>query len=91
MDLITHQVCLKDGTPIYNAKQRRFVNDKEWWMRKIILEGIDAGMYKRTSSANDRMSPWNAAPVLVAKPGQEQPHLTFNYPNAKLGNWRRLA
>ena len=36
-------------------------------------------MYKRTVTANECPFKWNALPVLIRKPGQVQPRLTFNY------------
>ena len=78
-NLFQYRVQLKEGTTPYSSKQRRFANDKEWWFRKIVQEGIDAGMYERTVTANGKISEWNAAPVMVPKPGQVQPRLAFNY------------
>lgn len=78
-DLVQHRIRLKEGCQVYSSIQRRFANDKEWWLRTIVKEGIDAGMYERTITANGRLSQWNAAPVLVPKKDQEQPRLTFNY------------
>lgn len=60
-DLIYHRVALKEGTPIHSEKQRRYAGQKQFWLRKIIQEGIDAGMYEKTFHANDRLSGWNAA------------------------------
>ena len=45
----------------------------------MVERGIEAGMYERTTSANGRVSAWGAQPVLVKKPGQAEPRLTFNY------------
>ena len=53
--------------------------DCEWWLRRIIEERIDAGIYERTITANGCPFKWNSNPVLVPKPGQVQPPLTFNY------------
>ena len=36
-------------------------------------------MYERTITANSSLSRWNANLVLVSKPGQVLPRLTFNY------------
>ena len=42
-------------------------------------EGMEAGMYQRTITANWKLSQWNAAPVLIPKKDQAQSRLTFNY------------
>jgi hypothetical protein len=78
-DLIQHQIRLKEGMRPYNSKARRYTHDKEWWLRKIVQDGLDYGMYERTSTGNGCLSQWNAAPVLVPRKGQVQPCLTFNY------------
>lgn len=78
-DLFQHRVRLKEGTKPYSTKQKKFANDKEWWFWKIVLDGIDAGIYERTVTANGRISEWNVAPVIVPKPEQIEPRLTFNY------------
>lgn len=78
-DLIKHRIQLKPGTPIYRAKVRKYAPEKEWWFRKFVTEGIEAGMYERTVTANGRLSPWGADAVVVPKPGKPEPRLTFNY------------
>ncbi len=78
-DLITHRIQLKEGTKIHQAKYQKLSQDREWWLRRMIEEVMDAKMYGRTVTANGRPSKWNANPVLMHKPGQVQPHLTFNY------------
>lgn len=40
-------------------------------------EDIDAGMYKKTVTANGCLSKWNALLVLLRKPYQVLPHFTF--------------
>ncbi len=55
-DLITHRIQLKEGTKIHKAKYQKLSQDCEWWLRRIIEEGIDAGMYERTVTANGRPS-----------------------------------
>ena len=78
-DLITHRIQPREGTKIHNAKYKKLSQDREWWLRRIIEEGMDAGMYEKIVTANGCPSKWNANPVFVPKPGQEQPRLTFNY------------
>ena len=36
-------------------------------------------MYKRTLTANSKMSQWNAVSVIVPKKGQTRSQLMFNY------------
>ena len=45
----------------------------------MIEEGMKAGMYERTITANGKLLQWNAAPVLVLKKDQAQSRLTFSY------------
>ncbi|KEQ83933.1 hypothetical protein M438DRAFT_335660 [Aureobasidium pullulans EXF-150] len=78
-DLILHRTSVKAGTPPYKAKAKRLAHDKEWWLRKIVLQGIEAGMYERTTVANRKLSNWGADAVLVKKEGKDEPRLTFNY------------
>ncbi len=78
-DLITHRIQLKEGTKIHKVKYQKLSHDLEWWLRRIIEEGMDARMYERTVTANGRPSKWNANLVLMYKPSQVQSRLTFNY------------
>ncbi|PPJ53210.1 hypothetical protein CBER1_11916 [Cercospora berteroae] len=78
-DLIQHRMRIKDGTPIYKARNRMMARDKEWWYRKFATEGLENGMFERSITANGRLSQWGADPVLVRKPGKTEPRLTFNY------------
>ena len=55
-DLILHCVRLRTGTTPYSHKQRKYARNKEWWLRKIVQEGVDAGMYERTSSGGKPLS-----------------------------------
>ncbi|KAI0995670.1 hypothetical protein K3495_g12511, partial [Podosphaera aphanis] len=85
-DLYVHRVRLKDGTPPFNRpKQRRWPPGKEFWLRRIINDGLRCGMYERTMEANGKLSDWNAQAQLVDKsdtPGEwDEPRLTFNYQN----------
>jgi hypothetical protein len=85
-DLYLHRVRLKDGTPPFNKpRQRRWPVGKEFWLRRIINEGLKYGLYERTMEANGRLSDWNAQAQLVDKsdePGEwDEPRLTFNYQN----------
>jgi len=90
IDLIHHRVRLKEGTPVHSTKQRRYAGQKEYWLRRIIQDGIDAGMYEKTFYANGKLSEWNTAPMIVPREGQEQPRLVFDYYwvyEDQPGNW----
>lgn len=78
-DLIVHRVTPRKDVKPHKAKQYRFNNEKEWWLRQIVQKGIDAGMYEKITTANGRTSQWAAAPVLVNKSDSIEPRLTFNY------------
>lgn len=63
-----------------HTKQRTTVsNEKEWWLRKIVGDGLEAGMYEQCITANGHVSQWNSLPNLVHKKGSEEPRMTFNY------------
>jgi hypothetical protein len=83
-DLVQHRIRLKPGTKPYAARsQKRYSPHQEWWMRKLILEGLDRGIYEQTMTANGRLSDWNARVVLADKfkdaTHLDEPRLTFNY------------
>lgn len=78
-DLIKYRTFVREGIPIYKAKAKRLATDKEWWVRKLVLEGLRSGMYERITVANGKLSQWGADAVLVKKPGRDEPRLTFNY------------
>lgn len=85
-DLYVHRVRLKEGTqPFSRVRQRRWPPGKEFWLRKIINEGLKCGMYERTIEANGKLSDWNAQAQIVDKsdnPGEwDEPRITFNYQN----------
>ena len=87
-DLITHRVRLSPDTKPYAARaQIRWAPHKEKWLRKLVQDGMKGGIYKRTQSANGRLSAWNAQAVLVNKvenPGpNNEPRLTLNYSKVK--------
>ncbi|KAI0991664.1 hypothetical protein K3495_g16523, partial [Podosphaera aphanis] len=78
-DLYEHKVRLRKGTKPYSVKfQRRWPPEKEFWLIKIVKEAMACGMYERTLTANGELSDWNADAVLVNKPGQKEPRITFN-------------
>ncbi|RKF60580.1 hypothetical protein OnM2_049057, partial [Erysiphe neolycopersici] len=82
----TNKSSSKEGTPPFNRpKQRRWPPGKEFWLRRIINDGLKCGMYERTMQANGKLSDWNAQSQLVNKsdnPGEwDEPRLPFNYQN----------
>lgn len=85
-DLYVHRVRLKSGTlPFNKMKQRRWPPAKEFWLKRIINDGLKHQMYESTIVANGKLSDWNAQAQLVDKtdtPGEwDEPRLTFNYQN----------
>ncbi|POS83490.1 hypothetical protein EPUL_004983, partial [Erysiphe pulchra] len=87
-DLYVHRVRLKEGTkPFSRIKQRRWPPGKEFWMRRIISDGLKFGLYESTIRANGKLSDWNAMAQLVDKSDNpdewDEPRLTFDYQNVK--------
>ena len=83
-DLITHRVRIKPGTkPASNTVQKRWPAHTEWWLRKIINDGIEGGVYELSQPANGRLSQWNARAVIVDKvenpKPEDEPRVTFDY------------
>lgn len=83
-DLITHRVRIKPGTkPASNTVQKRWPAHTEWWLRKIIGDGIEGGVYELTEPANGRLSLWNTRAVIVDKvedpKPEDEPRVTFDY------------
>ena len=83
-DLITHRVRIAPDTkPASNTTQKRWPAHTEWWLRKIIQEGLDGGVYELTEPANGRLSRWNARAVVVDKVEnprpEDEPRVTFDY------------
>ena len=75
---------LVEGTkPSGSGIQKRRPADQEWWLQKLIIDGIAGGVYERTQSVNGRLSDWNARAVLVDKVENptplDEPRLTFSY------------
>lgn len=83
-DLIVHRVCLKKGIkPASVRSQKRWPAHTEWWLRKLVSDGIQGGIYEHTVTANRILSAWNARVVLVDKVPNplptDKPRLTFDY------------
>jgi hypothetical protein len=55
-ELIQHRVLPREDTKPHNTKNRQFTHDKEWWIRKIVQEGMECGKYEKTATANGRLS-----------------------------------
>ena len=83
-DLITHRVRITPGTKPASAKsQKRWPPHTEWWLRKLVQDGLEGGVYELTEPANGRLSRWNARAVMVDKVDNPQPsdepRMTFDY------------
>ena len=83
-DLITHRVCITPGTKPFSARfQKRWPPHTEWWMRKLVHDGLLGGVYELTEPANGRLSQWNARAVMVDKSEdprpEDEPRMTFDY------------
>ena len=83
-DLITHRVRIKQGTKPASAKfQKRWPPHTEWWLRKLVQDGLEGGIYELTEPANGRLSEWNARAVMVDKvenpKPSDEPRMTFDY------------
>lgn len=83
-DLITHRVRIKPDTKPASAKsQKRWPPHTEWWLRKLVQDGLEGGIYELTEPANGRLSQWNARAVMVDKvenpTPSDEPRMTFDY------------
>ena len=83
-DLITHRVRVPPGAkPASSKSQKRWPAHTEWWMRKLVQDGLRGGIYELTEPANGRLSLWNARAVMVDKVEDPQPtdepRMTFDY------------
>ncbi|PGH01975.1 hypothetical protein GX51_04907 [Blastomyces parvus] len=66
--ILVHKANLKPGMKPHSVKsQRLYSSMHEWWMRKLIKEGIEGVIYESTLAANGSLSRWNARVVLVLK------------------------
>ena len=79
IDFIVHRIIFRFDLKFYNAKQHRFISNKKWWYQIIIQKNIEIDMYERTIIANDRISQWKIAFVLISKSNQTKSKFTFNY------------
>ena len=63
-DIIVHRVKIVPGTKPSSRKQIRWPRHIEWWMRKLIQDGIDGGVFERTGQDGQPLSEWNARIIL---------------------------
>ncbi|SLM37975.1 Ribonuclease H-like domain [Lasallia pustulata] len=65
----------------------RWAPHKEWWLRKLVQDGMLGGVYERTQHANGRLSAWNARAVIVDKEEDpkptDEPRITFDCSKVK--------
>ena len=83
-DLMTHRVRIAQGTKPASARsQKRWPPHTEWWLRKLVQDGLEGGIYELTEPANGRLSQWNARAVMVDKSDnpkpEDEPRMTFDY------------
>ena len=82
-DMIVHRVRLAPGTKPVSHAQRRWRSHTEWWLRKLVQDGIKGGVYELAQPANGRLSQWGARAVIVDKVENpkptDEPRLTFDY------------
>jgi hypothetical protein len=82
-EIITHKVRLAPGTRPSSLPQLRWPAHKEWWLRKIVSDGLAGGIYEHTGKIDGRLSQWNARAILVDKTENpkpsDEPRLTFDY------------
>lgn len=86
-DLITHRVRIAPGTKPASAKsQKRWPPHTEWWLRKLVQDGLEGGVYELAEPANGRLSQWNAQAAMFDKVENPQPsnepRMTFDYSRA---------
>jgi hypothetical protein len=83
-DLYEHKVRLKPGTrPWKSSRKKRMTHNQQYWLNKILTEGMACTMYESTAHANGELSPWNAEAVVVPKPGAEELPLLLNKEESK--------
>ena len=83
-DLITHRVRIAPGTKPASCRfQKRWPPHTEWWLNKLVKDGLEGGVYELTEPANGRLSQWNARAVMVDKVESplpsDEPRMTFDY------------
>ena len=78
------RVRVAPGTkPAFIKSQKRWPPHPEWWLRKLVQDGLECGVYELTELVNGRMSLWNARAVMVDKvenmKPEDEPRMTFDY------------
>ncbi|SMY30407.1 unnamed protein product [Zymoseptoria tritici ST99CH_1A5] len=63
----------------FQARVKKLLTEKEWHLRNFAIAGLETGVYEYCVVANGELSRWGANAVLVTKPGEAVPRLTFNY------------
>lgn len=84
INLIVHRVRLVSKTKPHFVKQKRWLFHKEWWLRKLVQNEINEGVYERIKLQNDKqLSSWNARAVLIDKTENpepnDKPRMTYDY------------
>lgn len=87
-DVYAHRIKIAPGVkPFSKLNQMRWPLHTEWWMRKLVEDGVKGGIFERTGLLDGRLSPWNALAVMVDKvenpTPQDEPRLTFDYSHVK--------
>lgn len=49
---------IRADTSASKAKQKRYAPEKEFWLRKFVIEALKYGMYELTKVANGLPSAW---------------------------------
>ena len=93
IDLLIHKIRIKSDTKSANIiTQKRWSVHIEWWLRKIITDGMKNEIYEFIESANGRLSRWNVKIVVMNKiensTSKNESKVTFDYSrvNEKLSN-----
>lgn len=78
--LLQRRTRLKPNTPIYRVHAKKLAPEKEFWLRKFALDGLNAKwpLFERTIMANGVSLRWGADAVIVER-DNAAPWLTFNY------------
>ena len=87
-DLIVHRARLTPGTkPSSAGAQIWWAPHKEWWLWKLVQDGMLSGIYERTQHANGELLAWNAQAIIVDKEENpkptDEPQITLDYSKVK--------
>ena len=87
-DLYMHRIRISEEQrmrPWNRSKKKRWTEQQDYWLNKLLQEGLSHGLYEYTMNANGKLSDWAAEPVIVEKDGTkdswDEKRLTFNYRN----------